>query len=380
MTVDPPLSIKLIVDHFGGLKDLRVDRTKFHPFINIIVISVCASIAGAEGWDAMAEFGKIRRGWLSQFLDMPRGVPSADTFRRVLSSLLPVELEACIRSWVNALRVNLKGEIVAIDGKSLRGAFDKAGSTTPLHLVHVWATEQRLLLGQRAVAGAPGEISGAKELLRLLDVEGAIVTLDANGCTPAIAEAIQDGKADYVLALKGNRGPIHAEVKALFESLEDRGFRGAKTEQTNESGHGRAEERTVHVVEPKTWPANYKERWKGLRCAVMVERKRLIQGKQTVERHYYLSSLPPEPDLHAKAIRAHWGIENNLHWVLDVTFGEDRQRIRNKRGAENFALINRLALMLLQRDKSKSVKMQRKLAGWDGPYLLGVLTRGFSIA
>jgi predicted transposase YbfD/YdcC len=340
-------------------------------------------IAGADGWDAMAAFAKLNRKWFESYLDLPAGVPSADTFRRVFSSLEPKAFEKCFRELVTGLAQSLEGEVVAIDGKALRGAIDKAGSKTPLHLVHVWATKQRLLLSQRAVThGASGEVAASLEMLALLDLRKAIVTTDANGCTAEMTTAIRARGADYVLALKGNRGKQHEYVEELFAAAEAKRYAGVPAHVTRDAAHGRVEKRIIRVLEPTDWPAGKRAQWTDRRTAVQIERVRRINGKTSTERHYYVSSLPPDSDLHARVVREHWGIENHLHWALDVTFGEDRRIIRDEAGAQNFALLARLALMLLRNEKSEKygAPIKRKMAGWNPDYIFRVLTAGITKA
>src|SRR5574341_170609 len=329
----PPRSLKLVVEHFKPLKDPRIDRTKLHPLENILVMTLSASICGAEGWDEIARFTEAREGWYATFLDMPGGTPSADTSRRLFERLSPVKFEECFRSWVDALAEGFAGEVVAIDGKTLRGAVEKAGKKTQLHMVHVWATEQNLLLAQQSVeGGASGEMAAIPKLLKVLDLEGAIVERERFAA---------DRK--------------HTEI---------------------DEAHGRKETRVVTVLEPEDWPWKTKNNgeWAGLRTAARIERSReVIGGKTSAEVQYFVSSLPPDAERIAEAIRAHWSIENNLHWSLDVAFGDDRRRVRDAQAAENLATVDRIALMLLKHAPARtarklSVRMSRKVAAWDVTY------------
>ena len=338
---------RLLAEHFEDLPDPRVERTRLHPLINVIFIAVCAVIGGADGWDSIASFARARRDWFRGFLDLTDGVPSADTFRRVFEALDAKALEERLMSWVSSVCEPLRGQVIATDGKSVKGAVGRDGSLGPLHLAHVWATEQRLLLAQRAVDGAPGEIGAVPELLRLLDIKGAAVTADANGCTAATTQAVREQKANYVLALKGNRGTLHDFVKRQFATIRKVQEGGAVTVTR---GHGRTEVRTVWTLEPEEWPAA--EGWQDLRSAVMVRRARLVDGRTKVEWAYVVSNLPKNSRLLKKATRQHWHVENGLHWVLDVAFGEDDCRIRDQNAARNFATMNRFALMLLRRESS----------------------------
>jgi predicted transposase YbfD/YdcC len=348
--------------------------------VNIIVMSLCAVVCGADGWDDIALFAEARADWFETFLELPNGTPSADTFRRVFSALDPRAFERCFRSWVQALAHELTSEVVAVDGKSVKGAFERASPTTPLHLVHVWACDQQLLLAQKAVAGAPGEIAAIPELLKMLDLEGAIVTADANGCTAGVAEAVVDAKADYVLALKANRHGLYEAVQSIFANvLEGRSQKPPlpHAKQTSRK-HGRHEIRTVWAAPLEDWPLKG-ERWKGLRTAVLIKRERTVgDAPPSVEWHTYISSLPPQPRKLAIALRSHWGVENGLHWCLDVGLAEDRRRIRDQNAAENYALLSRVALTLLKRETTvkHGIALKRKNAGWRNDYLLRVLAGG----
>jgi predicted transposase YbfD/YdcC len=304
---------------------------------------------------------------------LPNGAPSADTFRRVFEVLKPKEFAASIAAWTAALASSFAGQVVALDGKALKAAVDRASSTTPLHLLHAWAAEQGLLLGQELVAGAPGEVKAVPELLKRLEIEGAVVTMDANGCTAAVMKAVLEAKANCVLALKGNRAKLHDFVVKLFEAREKKSFRGVSTHRSKTSGHGRTEERVVRVLPCTDWPVS--EQWQGLRAAVLVDRTRRTNGgEETHERHYYVTTLDADAERLAYCIRTHWSVENNLHWVLDVVFDEDHRRIRDEASAQNFALLARLSLSLLKRNPRKlSVAMKRRKAAWDPAFILEVL-------
>lgn len=368
-----PVAVDAAVEAFAEVTDPRVERRKLHSLMNVLVMTLSGALAGATGWEELAIFAKAHLEWFKTFLDVPNGAPSADTFRRVFEVLDPRELEAALQSWIRNVSESLKGEVVAIDGKSLRGVIEKAGSTTPLHLLHVWATEQRLLLGLQRVEGAPGEIAAIPELLKRMRVEGAIITTDANGCTKDVSVAIREAKADYVLALKGNRGALHKQIVELFDEAEACDFAGAKTHRSTSKGHGRTEERVVRVMPLEESP----EGWADLKSVVMIDRTRILADKTENERHYYISSLGLNPAKIAKAIRSHWGIENQLHWALDVAFDEDSLRIRDAHAAENYALISRLALMMLKRAPEKlSVNLKRKQAAWNPQYLSQLLFGG----
>jgi predicted transposase YbfD/YdcC len=370
-----PRAIQVALEAFASVEDPRIDRTKLHPLMNVLVMALCGALSGANGWDELATFSESRLPWFATVLDVAHGAPSADTFRRVFEAIDPRELEDAMRRWIASVSGSFVGEVIAIDGKSLKAAIEKAGSTTPLHLLHVWATDQHLLLGQRRVEGAPGEVGAIGELLKRLQIEGAIVTTDANGCTKTVTSAVREAKADYVLALKGNRGPLHAQVKDLFATAEARKFRGVAAHRSENRGHGRVETRVVRAI-PLAQGAVSSD-WCDARTVVMIDRTRKVAGKTTAERHYYIASVEADAEKLARAIRAHWGIENNLHWTLDVAFDEDSRRIRDERSGENFALVTRLALMMLKRAPEKrSVNLKRKRASWDADYVGRLLAGG----
>jgi predicted transposase YbfD/YdcC len=376
-----PRIIGHVVGSFSELKDPRIDRRKRHSLVNILVMSLCATICGAEGWDDFVDYCEGRRKWFETFLDIPNGVPSADTFRRVFERLDPKKFNECFVAFVKGLAKDLTGEVVAIDGKTLRGLVQIAGEKAQIHLVHVWATAQGLLLAQEAVKGAPGETGAIPRLLELLDLDGAVITTDANSCTAPVTRAIIDSGADFVLAAKGNRGRFYDHVVDAFESRPRLPVRAKHSEV--EEGHGRKEKRVVSVLELDDWPIATKRRgeWAGLRTAVRVERTRQAGDHITTETHYFVSSLAPDPKRLGEVVRAHWGIENRLHWVLDVAFNDDHRQVRNATSAENLAVVARMALTLVQRDPSRKrgVAASRKKAGWNRDYLAHVLTSGKSI-
>ncbi len=372
--------------YFSGMTDPRIDRTKLHSLHNIIVMALCGAIGGADGWDDLEEFSEERQEWFETFLEMPNGTPSADTFRRVFSALDPTEFEGRFRAWLTAFAGSLEGKVVAIDGKTLRGALERATQATALHLLHVWAAEQQVLLAHCAVEGAPGEIEAIPSLLKLVNVKGAIVTTDANGCTADVTKAVREAEADYLLALKGNRSTLHDHVRRLFVEAEERSYRGVATARSADQGHGREEQRVVRAMPLGELPENNHAEWIDLRTIVQIERTRTVAGETTCEREFFITSLPPLPKRIAKAIREHWSVENQLHWCLDVGFDEDRRRIRDQNAAQNFATIVRCALAMIKRTplmlrgkvRSRGVAAKRKNAGWSTAYLLSVLTTGIA--
>lgn len=371
-----PVLISFAFETFAEVEDPRIDRTKLHPLMNVLVIALCAVITGASGWEELSLFARAHEAWFRSLFEEWNGPPSADTFRRVFEALDPEELGSAMERWVATVAKSFADEVIAIDGKSLKGAVEKANATVPLHLLHVWAVGQQLLLGQKRVEGAPGEVPAIPEMLKRLKIEGSIVTADANGCTKAVTSAVRDAKADYVLALKGNRGPLHAQVQERFAAAEAKKFRGVPACRSKDKGHGRIETRVVRAMSVADMGVSAD--WQDLKTIILVDRTRTTSEGTTCERHYYISSLATDVRKIADTIRSHWSVENHLHWTLDVTFGEDLRRIRDKCAAENFATLSRLALMMLKRSnetltpKSKqqlSVNLKRKKAAWDPRYL-----------
>jgi predicted transposase YbfD/YdcC len=343
----------------------------------MVILAVCATLGNADGWADIERFSKAKLDFFRTFLELPNGIPSHDTFGRVFALLDPAALLACIQRWLDALGAAVAGEVVAIDGKTLRGSFDTAAGQNPLHLVSAWATEARLTLGQVAVDAKSNEITAIPLLLELLDLRDCIVTIDAMGCQKEIAAAIRARDADYVLALKDNQPAMHQAVYEAFVAYADADFTEPSLRQlrTVERGHGREEVREYFIAEaPPAVLAG--GAWKDLRSIGMVVRTRTVNGVTSEEIAYYLSSLPAKVKAFAKAARAHWGIENQLHWSLDVTFAEDRSRVRKDHSPANLGMLRRLVLSILKRDTSlkDSLRGKRLRAGWDDEVLLKILT------
>ncbi len=362
-------------EHFARLEDPRIDRQKRHKLSDILVIAVCAVLCGAESFPAIEDFGYARYEWLKQFLELPGGIPSHDTFNRVFRLLDPVQFQACFLSWMQAVAAETQGEVVAIDGKTLRRSFDKGSAKRAIHMVSAWATETGVVLGQRKVDAKSNEITAIPELLELLALKGCIVTIDAMGCQRAIAQQIVERDADYVLALKGNQPTLAQAVEEYLATGPE-----ADTHRTtcayyeqHEQGHGREESRCYWITE-QIADLGAGQDWPGLRSIGMVEATRTLAGKTTVEQRFYLSSLETDAQDFARAVRNHWGIENGLHWTLDVTFREDHSRLRKGHGPENFAVLRHIALNLLRQEPSnKSLPRKRLACALNPDYLLEVL-------
>lgn len=363
-------------DHFASLTDPRCPNAR-HQLSDILVIAICAIICGAEGWEDIEEYGNAQAEWFEDVLDLPHGIPCDDTFRRVLSRLDPDELTQCFISWSEALSDMSGGDLVSIDGKTLRHAFDHAASKAAIHMVSAWAHANRLVLGQLKVDDKSNEIRAIPKLLQLLDLQGATVTIDAMGCQKEIAQVITDQGADYVLALKENHQTLYDDVKLFLDDAKATDFAELDHAcvETVDGDHGRIETRTYWVTSDIEW-LGAKASWAKLHSVGMVESRREIEGATSTETRFFLTSLPGDAERFAQAVRQHWGIENSLHWVLDVSFNEDACRIRKDTGAQTFAVLRHIALNLLRREShhKRGIKARRKRAGWDRAYLLQVLT------
>jgi predicted transposase YbfD/YdcC len=372
-----PKTLDLFAPFFADLPDPRLDRTKRHTLLDLLILAVCATVGGANGWADIERFGKAKLPFFRQFLELANGIPSHDTFGRVFARLAPAALLPCIQQWLAALGRAVAGEVVAIDGKTLRGSFDTAAGQNPLHLVSAWATAARLVLGQVAVDAKSNEITAIPLLLELLDLKGCIVTIDAMGCQKEIAACIREQGADYVLAIKDNQPTLHQAVHEAFVAHADADFTdpSVRRHKTVEHGHGRQETREYFVAAVPATVAQTGE-WRDVRSIGLVTRERVVNGEVEEEVVYYLSSLPPKVKTFAQAVRGHWGIENRLHWSLDVTFAEDQSRVRKDYGPVNLGMLRRLALSILQQDTSAkdSLRGKRLSAGWDEGRLLKLLT------
>ena len=366
-----------LIEHFSTIDDPRIDRSKLHKLIDILVIAICATICGAEGWEDFELFGNCKLDWFKSFLELPHGIPSPDTFRRVFARLDPTQFQQAFLDWVRSVTRLTDGEVVAIDGKQLRRSHDSATGKHAIAMVSAWAEENRLVLAQAKIAEKSSEITAIPELLRLLEISGCIVTTDALGCQTEIAAAIVAKQADYVLAVKGNQPHLFEDVVGYFDWALQEGLRQTRytVDETVSGEHGRVEVRRCYATEDIEW-LRRKAEWKGIRSIAMVESERSVGGQEpSRQRRYYISSLEADAGQLNRAIRGHWSIENALHWVLDIAFREDDSRIRKDHGPENMATLRHIALNLLKQDKSIKVgiKSKRKNAGWDERYLLKVL-------
>jgi predicted transposase YbfD/YdcC len=369
-----------VARHFEELEDPRSPVNRKHPLVSVVVIALMAVLAGADGPTGIAEWAAWKEEFLKEALDLPNGVPRKDVFRRVLMLLKPAAFQACFATWLQSLRATaaaaagVEQPILSVDGKAARRSHDRRKGLGPLHSVSVWASEFGLSLGQVACAEKSNEITAIPELLRLVDIKGAIITIDAMGAQKAIAAEVIEGEGDYVLALKGNQETLHqATIEHIDEQLEG-DLANCQEHVTIEKGHGREEMRTyLQLPAPESLPGF--ALWKGLKSIGVVTSCCLRDGKETIEVRYYISSLAVSVKRFAHAVRNHWGIENSCHWSLDITYREDESRIRDHHLRENFAWLRRITLSLLKQHQSrKSVAMRRNSCGWSETFMLEVLT------
>lgn len=365
------MDVKSLFDVFVAVPDPRVERTRLHILSDIIAIAVLAVIAGAEGWTDIETYGRSKQPWLEQFLDLPHGIPSHDTFARLFARIDPDVFQTCFEQWVQVLVKELQVKVMAIDGKTLRGSYDRNSQQSALQIVSAWAGEHHLILGQVTVAEGSNEQAAIPSLLTLLNLEGSVVTIDAAGTQKAVAQQIIQQGGDYVLALKGNQPTLHAAAENWFNSQVD-----APAYQQQESGHHRQDTREIWVAPASVLEPTMTALWPGLMSVIMVKSERQLWNKTTEGVRYYLSSLEPDALQLGHLIRQHWGIENQLHWVLDVSFKEDASRIRKDAAPPNMATLRRLALTVLKQPGAGkgSLRTKRYRAGLDNRYMEQIIT------
>lgn len=370
------------LSQFEALEDPRGLQGREHAFLSIVLIAILATLGGATGWEDIEVYAESHQQWLESILELKHGIPHADTYRRVFEQINPEALQRCFLGWVNQVVEATGAQVIPIDGKSVRGSYERSKKQSALHLVSAWSSEHRLMLGQVKVDSKSNEITAIPALLELLDIRGCIITIDAMGTQTAIAKTIVDKRADYILSLKANHPTLYNQVKVWFESAQSTAFEGIEFsyDQRVEAGHHRQENRQVWVVPLEAIPELYQPTpWAGLQSLVRVVRVRHLWNKTTREVQFYLTSLPCDARRIGRAIRTHWTIENQLHWVLDVTFAEDASRIRNAHSPENFALLRRMAISLLNQETStkRSLRQKTKRAAMDTDYMLYVLASAF---
>lgn len=369
-----------LASHFVGLPDPRWRRSRKHELLDILFIALCAVVCGAESFAEIAQWGRSNHQWLSKILPLTHGIPSHDTFGRLFARLDRQAFATCFRAWTVTLYEKTEGEIISLDGKWLRGSFDKATGTDSLKLVSAWASHARLVLTQQAIEKGSNETATLPHLLALLDIEGCIVTIDAAGCQKEIARQIIKKKGNYVLSLKGNQESLCETVEDNFSDWEEKEWQipfAYDHACLRSKGHGRLEKRDCFVVECSDF-VDVKREWKGFKSIVMLKSERRVGDKVSVDRRYFVTSLGGDDVARRvlRAVRAHWGIENRLHWVLDVVYGEDKSRVRTGNAAQNLSVLRQITLNLLRQspDKKTSLRMKRKRAGWEMGYLEEILT------
>lgn len=364
-----------LIENFSQIEDPRLERKKLHELSDILIIAICAILSGVDNWEHIAEFGRSKLTWFKQFLELEHGIPSHDTFGRVFSLLSHDELEKYFISWVQSVAKLVNGEVVAIDGKRMRGSYDTRSDKAAIHMVSAYATQTGLILGQVKTADKSNEITAIPELLNTLYLKGCIVTIDAMGCQTKIAKKIIEQEADYVFSLKGNQGQLHDDVKLYLETAREKDFENISFdyEKTIEKNHGRIETRRYWITENIDWLEN-KDKWSGLKSIGLVETERMINNKVSKERRCFICSIDADAKKFSRAVRTHWGIENKVHWVLDVTFNEDQHRARIGHSAHNMSILRRLVLNIIKQDTSKgSIKAKRLRAGWNQGFLTQLL-------
>lgn len=369
---------KTFSDYFAEVEDPRIERTKKHKLEDILFIAISGVICGANDWANIEMFGKAKEEWLRKYLELPNGIPSHDTFGRIFQQIDPAQFEKGFLDWTRSIHKETKGEVIAIDGKTVRRSQDKREGKKAIHMINAWATANHLLLGQEKTEEKSNEITAIPELLEVLSLAGCIVTIDAMGCQEEIAKQIVEKEADYVLAVKNNQRALYEDLRELFTGAEEVDYQQVPHDYEKQvSKHGRIEIRRCWTISDREYIEYIRryQRWPNLRTIALVESERIIDEKSSIERRYYISSLENDAKTILHAVRAHWQVENSVHWVLDVSFREDDSRIRKGHGAENFAILRAIALNLIKQEKTvkRSVQGKRLLAGWRNDYLAKIL-------
>ena len=368
-----------LIRHFEELPDPRTGNAKTHIFLEILIIAILAVICGADGWSDVELFGKTKKAWLKTFLKLPKGIPSHDTFGRVFAKLKPEEFRKRFIEWVRAVETLTAGQVIAVDGKKLRRSHDQQAGKAAIYMVSAWATENQLVLGQTKVADKSNEITAIPELLRLLDISGCIVTVDAIGTQAEIAETIVNGGGDYLLAVKENQGHLYEDIQCLFEVDVAQGMKYAQYSHAQHvtKGHGRIETRECWATDREEYLSLLRKRqqWKGLKSVIRIASERKIGEVTETQTRYFISSLPANAKTLLKVKRSHWKIENQVHWVLDIAFREDESRVRQDHAAENLAVLRHMALNLIKNEKTAKggIRAKRLQAVSDNDYLLNIL-------
>jgi len=366
------------LQHFETMEDPRIDRHKLHPLPDILLIMFCGVICGAESWRDFVDFGESKIDYLRRFSPLENGIPSKNTFNRVISSLNPEGFKTCFSNWIQCIQQEL-GDVIAIDGKTLRRSFDKGNEKSAIHMVSAFASDARLVLAQQKVDEKSNEITAIPKLLKVLELKGAVVTIDAMGCQKTITNSIIDGGGDYAIAVKGNQKKLHSQIIKHFNSFYDMQHnKHVSHSMSEEKSRGRLEVRTCLATSKIDWLEG-RDAWSGLKSIVAIESRRTVNGEKSIEKRYYISSLEADSAELNRIVRSHWGVENSLHWVLDVVFREDDSRVRTGNAAENMAIMKHVALNQLQSaknhfSKDMSIKRLRKKAGWDNKTLDKIIT------
>jgi predicted transposase YbfD/YdcC len=365
-------------EHFGAISDPRIDRTRKHNLLDMLLISICTIISGGEGYTDMQDFGRSREEWFRQYIELPNGIPSHDTFRRLFTILSPAALMECFVAWSQSLHELTGGEVIALDGKVIRHSFDRATGQPALRTISAWATENGLALGHLKVDADGNEITALPKLLEMIDIRGRTVTIDAIGCQRELVHQIADKGAEYVLRVKANQESLHENLIRYFDDLRAPEKPEQGYSMTDETDHGRREIRECWAVDGGAEEFGFGEEWQGLSSIAAIRRTREIGESRSTEVAYYISSLPADAGRIARAARGHWGIENSLHWVLDVTMNEDMSRVRKDHAPENLATLRRIAVNMLKKAPTTmkdrpSIRRKMKQAAWTNDYLSTVL-------